>query len=123
MNSLSDGIMRELIRRDCGEEKCFSLVSEFYRAVQLDFSGRMARAHPKTSRLVHGAGIVALGYVMELLGSPRRRATSEEFARGPRHFKGNWLGQAVNGILGDGDKRTGRPSRTSIPILSVWPNI
>jgi 7-cyano-7-deazaguanine synthase in queuosine biosynthesis len=29
--------MRELIRRDCGEERCFQIISSFYGAVRLVF--------------------------------------------------------------------------------------
>jgi len=82
MNSLSDGIMRELVRRDFGVEKCFLLISEFYRAVQLIFPDAWYGHTPKTSRLVHGAGIVALGYVTEVLALLEASQTSEEFARG-----------------------------------------
>src|SRR3546814_18252587 len=82
MNSLGDGVMRELIRRNNGRDECCALVSEFYRAVQDVFRSEWQGHTPKTSRLVHGAGIVALGYVMEvlaLLDGSRRWA---EFAKG-----------------------------------------
>src|SRR3546814_5958127 len=61
MNSLGDGVMRELIRRNNGRDECCALVSEFYRAVQDVFRSDWKGHTPKTSRLVHGAGIVALG--------------------------------------------------------------
>lgn len=48
-------------------EKCFQLISEFFRAVSLVFKDEWDGHKPKTSRLVHGAGIVAMGYIMELL--------------------------------------------------------
>ena len=76
MNSLSDGMMREFLRRDddgAGAQQCFDLISDYYRAVALVFPDAWAAKHtPKTSRLVHGAGIVALGYVMEVLAISRR---------------------------------------------------
>src|SRR3546814_20296102 len=68
MNSLGDGVMRELIRRNNGRDECCALVSEFYRAVQDVFRSEWKGHTPKTSRLVHGAGIVAPGYVLEELG-------------------------------------------------------
>lgn len=89
MNSLSDGLMREFIRRPTGEEACFRLASEFYRAVQHVFPDAWWRDRsrgvmhtPKTSRLIHGAGIVALGHVMELLALLEGARTCDEFARG-----------------------------------------
>src|SRR5262249_15850132 len=105
VNSLSDGIMRELIRRDCGEEKCLSLVSEFYRAVQLVFPDAWQGHTPKTSKLLHSAGIVALGFVMEVLTLADAAQTSEEFARGLSALQGEtaWTGGEWN--FGDGDKR------------------
>jgi hypothetical protein len=90
MNSLSDGLMREFIRRPMGgEDTCFRLASEFYLAVQHVFAdawwrdrGRGLMHTPKTSRLIHGAGIVALGHVMELLALLEGARTCDEFARG-----------------------------------------
>jgi DGQHR domain-containing protein len=105
MNSLSDGIMRELIRRDCGEDKCFLLMSEFYRAVQLVFRDAWYGHTPKTSRLVHGAGIVALGYVMEVLTLLDAAQKSEEFARGLSALEGETAWTTGEWNFGDGDKR------------------
>lgn len=85
INSLSDGMMREFMRRDGenAEQRCFDLVSEFYRAVSLVWPDAWAGKHtPKTSRLVHGAGIVALGYVMEVLALLDGARTAEDFASG-----------------------------------------
>jgi DGQHR domain-containing protein len=105
MNSLSDGIMRELIRRDCGEEKCFLLISEFYRAVQLVFPEAWSGHTPKTSRLVHGAGIVALGYVMEVLALLDAAQTTEEFARGLSSLQGETAWTSGEWDFGNEDKR------------------
>jgi DGQHR domain-containing protein len=105
MNSLSDGIMRELIRRDCGEEKCFSLISEFYRAVQMVFPDAWHKHTPKTSRLVHGAGIIALGYVMEVLALLDAAQTSEEFARGLAALDGKTSWTSGEWNFGVNDKR------------------
>src|SRR3546814_4264703 len=82
MNSLGDGVIRELIRRNNGRDECCALVSEFYRAVQDVFRSEWKGHTPKTSRLVHGAGIVALGYVMEVLALLDGARRWEEFAKG-----------------------------------------
>jgi DGQHR domain-containing protein len=80
MNSLSDGALRLTTRRQ-GLDRCLNLVSEFYAAVQYVFSSEWKDHTPRTSRLVHGAGIVAMGYVMEELH--RRGAdSSDDFRRG-----------------------------------------
>ncbi len=105
MNSLNDGIMRELIRRDCGEEKCFLIISEFYRAVRRVFRDAWDGHTPKTSRLVHGAGIIALGYVMEVLALLDAAQTSDEFARGLAALDGETAWTSGEWDLGNGDKR------------------
>lgn len=82
LNSLSDGAMRDLIRRKDGTDRCFQLASEFYGAVRTVFRDAWVGHTPKTSRLVHGAGIVALGYVMEVLAQLDAARTEDDFCRG-----------------------------------------
>lgn len=67
MNSLSDGYCRLVIEREDGEEKCFLTISEFFSAVQDVFKSAWVGHTPRTSRLVHSAGIIAMGYVMDQL--------------------------------------------------------
>jgi DGQHR domain-containing protein len=68
MNSLSDGMMRNFIVAGMeGEERCFQFISDYYQAVQKVFLDEWQGHKPRSSRLVHGAGIVAMGYVMETL--------------------------------------------------------
>lgn len=105
MNSLNDGIMRELIRRDCGEEKCFQLISAFYGAVRLVFKEDWEGHTPKTSRLVHGAGIMSLGYVMEVLALLDAAQTVEEFARGLSVLVGETAWTKGDWDFGNGDRR------------------
>lgn len=89
MNSLSDGALRLY----CGEDRLLlehgvALLSEFYHAVQHIFAKDWVGKTPKTSRLLHGSGIIALGYVMDFLNSVNGAATREEFANGLRLLKG-----------------------------------
>lgn len=105
MNSLNDGIMRELIRRDCGEEKCFQIISAFYGAVRLVFKEDWEGHTPKTSRLVHGAGVMALGYVMEVLALLDAAQTVEEFARGLSSLVGETAWTRGEWDFGNGDRR------------------
>jgi DGQHR domain-containing protein len=66
-SSLTDGALR-LWRRSKGvDKKGFQLVSEFFYAVQHVFRDAWEGHKPATSRLVHGAGVVAMGQVMEEL--------------------------------------------------------
>lgn len=82
MESLSNGEMRELIRREKGETKCVKLVSNFFAAVKRVFPDAWYGHKPSTSRLVHGAGIQALGDVMEVLAQRVDARSIDEFQAG-----------------------------------------
>ena len=108
INSVSDGAMREFLRLnegDNGKERCLELISEFYRAVHAVFREDWDGHTPKTSRLVHGAGIVALGYVMEVLALLDGSRSSEEFAKGLGCLIGHTAWTSGEWDLGPGDKR------------------
>nr|WP_295587795.1 DGQHR domain-containing protein DpdB [uncultured Lamprocystis sp.] len=67
MASLRDGALRRVAEQQSGEDAAFELISEFFRAVQLAFNEAWRSHTPRTSRLVHGVGIISMGYVMEYL--------------------------------------------------------
>lgn len=80
MNSISDGAFRELLREPGPHEHdAYLIINTFFSAVQNAFPEAWVDMTPKTSRLVHGAGIVAMGFVMEFLYS--RSRLSIEFIR------------------------------------------
>jgi DGQHR domain-containing protein len=105
MNSLHDGILREFMRSKEGPEKSFQLISEFYRAVSLVFRDAWDGHKPKTSRLVHGAGIVAMGYVMELLALNLGSRTWEDFQIGLAPIVGKAAWTSGTWDFGQGDQR------------------
>lgn len=105
MNSLNDGIMRELVRRDRGDERCFNIISEFYRAVQRVFRDAWVGHTPKSSRLVHGAGIISLGYVMEVLALLDAAETSSDFVKGLGALDGETAWTSGEWDFGNGDRR------------------
>lgn len=82
MHSLSDGVMREYMQQQEGLEKCYFLVDNFFRAVQKVFPEAWKGKNPKTSRLVHSAGIIAMGYVMEYIHSLTGATQTDEFVSG-----------------------------------------
>jgi len=82
MESLSNGVLRDLIRQKNGETKCVRLISNFFEAVKRVFPVDWHGHTPKTSRLLHGAGIQALGDVMEVLAARLDARTVDEFAEG-----------------------------------------
>ncbi|MGA4421795.1 DGQHR domain-containing protein DpdB [Ralstonia nicotianae] len=87
MNSASDGAVREFIKHDDFEDRAYELINQFFIAVQAVFGNEWAGMSPKTSRLRHGAGLVAMGFVMELLYSSEGATTADEFEAGLRVLK------------------------------------
>lgn len=82
MASVSDGALRELAISNNFQDVAYRLISDFYGAVRDTFPGDWEGHSPKTSRLLHGAGIVALGYVMELLFARDGARDRQSFRRG-----------------------------------------
>jgi DGQHR domain-containing protein len=82
INSMQDGALRD--RNDDGDGFVlqFSLVSEFFHAVQEVFRDDWFGQTPKTSRLVHGVGLIAMGYVMDELHGRFRARTRKQFVAG-----------------------------------------
>ncbi|MEJ8824297.1 DGQHR domain-containing protein DpdB [Variovorax humicola] len=80
MNSVSDGAVRDFIRLDDYEDRAFELVNEYFEAIRTVFGPEWTGMTPRTSRLKHGAGIVAMGFVMELLYSAEGATRRDQFA-------------------------------------------
>lgn len=79
MNSSSDGAIHEFVNGEDYHDRSFMLVSEFFKAVKKVFREEWDGKTPTTSRLKHGAGLVAMGFVMELLYASEGATTAEEF--------------------------------------------
>lgn len=82
MESLTNGVMREMIRSPKGVERCVRLVSNFFEAVKKVWPEAWHGQKPATSRLLHGAGIQAMGDVMEVLAQRSEAFSVEEFREG-----------------------------------------
>jgi hypothetical protein len=80
MTSRSDGALCEIFSNG-GESACFELVADFYGAVIDVFGRAWVGMSPKTSRLVHGVGLVALGYVMDYAWIAESARTRTAFGR------------------------------------------
>jgi DGQHR domain-containing protein len=90
MNSISDGALRLYANDDrMLLDRGTAIISEFFHAVRHVFADDWEGKNPKTSRLVHGAGIVAMGYVMEELHSSTGAEDRESFARGLKLLRGH----------------------------------
>ena len=104
MNSLSDGACRELINEENGEELCFHLISEFFKGIQQTFPEEWNKKYrPRSSRLIHGAGIVSMGYVMEYLFNRDNARTWQEFSAGLAPLLGRtaWIEKDSSWNFGD----------------------
>ena len=97
--------MRELIREPGGERKCLTLVSNYFRAVQKTFPEDWFGHKPATSRLVHGAGIQAMGHVMEVLALLDGARKADEFAEGLQVLRGRTAWRSGSWDFGGGDVR------------------
>ena len=74
MNSKRDGALRELYKEE-GPIVCLNFINDFYSAVKIvfeeswfvkDAKGKVLGVHtPRTSRLIHSAGITSLGHIMD----------------------------------------------------------
>jgi DGQHR domain-containing protein len=88
MNSLSDGALRPMFKEHDFKDRAFRLLSNFFKAVQTVFADDWKGHTPKTSRLVHSAGIVSMGYVMETLYSAYRSDEVTAFEKGLGFLEG-----------------------------------
>lgn len=105
MESLTNGVMRELIGMPRGEDKCVRLMSNFFDAVKRVFPGDWHGHKPSTSRLLHGAGIQALGDVMEVLAQRGDARSIDEFEEGLACLKGRTAWTSGEWNFGDEIRR------------------
>jgi DGQHR domain len=91
MSSISDGFLRGLLSEDGPHEKdAYLVINTFFDAVREVFRDAWVDMTPKTSRLVHGAGIVAMGFVMELLYS-RSAHSMARIRENPELLRGEFV--------------------------------
>ena len=105
MASLSDGALRDLSIQEDGMLPCFQLLSNFFHAIQNVFSESWYGHKPKTSRLVHGVGIIAMGYVMEYLHSARQAFEVADFEPDLERLKEITAWTAGTWEFGDNNRR------------------
>ena len=80
MNSASNGALRTFLPCDDREERSIELIDQYFDAIAKVFAKDWATRTPRNSRLRHGAGIVAMGFVMDLLFSDCNASKSEDFS-------------------------------------------
>lgn len=87
MHSASDGAIRHFFQYDNREDRAYNLVNEFFIAVREVFGPEWTGMTPRLSRLRHGAGIVAMGFVMDLLYSTEGASRRKDFEQALRLLK------------------------------------
>ena len=102
----SDGAIRELIKFEDFEDRAYILINEFFEGVKIVFGPEWTGMNPKTSRLRHGAGIVALGFVMELLYSSSEASDRVGFAEGLHLLKPYTAWTSARWLLSENDIRS-----------------
>lgn len=82
MNSADTGAIRDYGNGTQRMDFAVELLSNFYGSIADTFPKAWHGHNPRTSRLLHGAGVVAMGYVMETIYSRTGRLTRRHFGRG-----------------------------------------
>ena len=82
MESLTNGVLRDLIRTPKGPERCVRMISNFFEAVKKTWPEAWHGQKARSSRMMHGAGIQALFDVMEVLAQRAEAHSVEEFREG-----------------------------------------
>lgn len=82
LNSESAGAVQIMLSGKDGLDQSFALMSNFFAAVQEVFPEAWHGHKPTSSRLVHGAGITAMGYVMDELHARSHAITKQSFLEG-----------------------------------------
>jgi DGQHR domain-containing protein len=88
MNSIQQGALRNL-KTDRLVSAGFKIVNEFFWAVQKSFAADWEGQTAKTSRLIHGAGLVSLGYVMDDLHLRTGATDRKAFEKGMKPLFGH----------------------------------
>lgn len=81
INSAEHGSIREHENGISRTEFGFELVSNYFEAVKDVFPEAWHNHTPRTSRLVHGAGIISMGYVMETIYSRTTKTGYQSFVK------------------------------------------
>ena len=91
-----------------GVANCYDLINEYFWAIRNTFPWDWEGHKPKSSRLVHGAGIIAMGHVMEVLAYFDKATKRDEFAVGLECLKPKTAWTQGEWDFGNGERRSWR---------------
>lgn len=89
MSSLTHGALRTFDNDRALLTNGAGLVSNFFAAVKKVFAADWDGHTPKSSRLLHGVGLVSMGYVMDELASRMKTSSAAAFEEGLQHLRGH----------------------------------
>jgi len=105
MNSASDGAIRSFVQYEDREDRAYEFVNEYFAAVAKVFGPQWYGMTPRQSRLRHGAGLVAMGFVMDLLYSSESAIQRHQFEAALEQLKPFTAWTSGTWHLADGDER------------------
>lgn len=101
INSMQHGALRELHTSTELLRRGYRLLTAFFAAVQSVFRSDWEGHTPKSSRLLHGAGLVAMGYVMDELVIGRDASSAEDFIVGLEPLIGHTRWTSGEWVIGE----------------------
>lgn len=104
MNSEAAGAVQVLMTRKDGLRESHMLLSNFFEAVQKVFPKAWEGHKPSTSRLVHGAGIVAMGFVMDEIYAKSHSVSVASFVKGLEPLVGKTAWTEGHWQFSDGER-------------------
>ncbi|TWI49636.1 DGQHR domain-containing protein [Pseudomonas duriflava] len=105
MNSANDGAIRSFMKFDDFESRSVEVINNFFHAVRVVFKNEWDGLAPRNSRLKHGAGLIALGFVMELIYSTGGSVDKQSFINGLRLLKPYTAWTSGEWIFSENDRR------------------
>ncbi|MFJ3483523.1 DGQHR domain-containing protein DpdB [Pseudomonas sp. NPDC090202] len=105
MNSANDGAIRSFMKFDDFEGRSIELINNFFHAVRVVFKSEWEGLAPRNSRLKHGAGLVSLSFVMELLYSDQGTTSKDGFIKGLKLLKPHTAWTSGDWQISETDRR------------------
>lgn len=104
LNSESAGAIQVLMSKANGVDACQTLLSNYFTAVRQVFPDAWEGQKPTTSRLIHGAGVVAMGYVMDEIYARAHSSSVDTFVAGLQPLVGKTAWTAGKWTFADGEQ-------------------
>lgn len=124
MNSRSNGALRYFSRSSDPMGKSLRLISDFYGAVLDLFPEAWVGMTPRTSRLKHSAGIISLGYAMEIAYAIHGARTRKDFCEKLKCLATDDLCAWISGtwVFGADDHRRWDQLQNTPPDIRILSN-